>query len=95
VLGFAGCSQDPRIAIPQNIAFSPDGGHVYVAARDRVVVFARQPLSGVLSSCPCRPGAAASGGRSKRPARVSSGPASIFISPGYWLSGARVEILGA
>ena len=51
--GNSGCGDDARMGIVEDIALDPDGEYVYVAARERLVVFDRQPLSGGLTLVQC------------------------------------------
>lgn len=51
--GNSGCGDDARMSITEDLAFDPSGEFLYAAARDRLIVFDRQPLSGGLTLVQC------------------------------------------
>ena len=51
--GVFSCPAEPKIAITEDIAISPDGTSLYTAAGGRIVQFSRQPISGALAFVEC------------------------------------------
>jgi DNA-binding beta-propeller fold protein YncE len=51
--GTAACPSEPNLGVPEDLAFSPDGAQLYVAAGSQVTVLGRRVADGALSFLQC------------------------------------------